>query len=638
MNDRRPIEYRLERIERAIAELSAEVASIRSALGASDSSEAEASVPVKPRRLLRKPQRLASHDLERLVGSYGMLAIAVLAAVGAVGTFLSWAISHGFLTIGPAARVAIGLAFASAIGVWGMRLRQRERSFGSSLLGLALVIVHVCAYAAGPSFELVPTWVAFLGAAIASCALTVFAHSEVDEPLWCVGFGGAAIAPFVTSNGHGSVYALLAYGTLVLLSGCYSINKREWPVAWIVFYLASALFVGASGWEARNIDTTHFILALAFPLTIAVAGIAPLVIPSRKRGAIRWMSLLVALTGAYREAGSGHHIYVEVGALVGSLIICLVLVDSQSDVDQSSLLAFAHPLVLDWIDAFLLPVLFTIEAALAIETIGPWWVVAAMTSVILVAFVTRTRLGGLRDASALGAVSIAIAAALSISSEPVRLCATLVAIALAALAMHKFRPSRAWLQSAGAAFGYAVMTSLVALSANSSQYHDDPFARPSSASALIVLIGLVIVARSWRTIRVATRASYRQGLPRRRVSFERRTLRITTISPWIWGFVWVLLELRFAFSATAAMLLLVTYFAATAVGCVAVGRWRSSSRLRQIGLALAIVSAATAVYGAHAYFDFGARIVAYLVTSAFLLGIAYWYRRPGPAPSPAAAH
>jgi len=49
----------------------------------------------------------------------------------------------------------------------------------------------------------------------------------------------------------------------------------------------------------------------------------------------------------------------------------------------------------------------------------------------------------------------------------------------------------------------------------------------------------------------------------------------------------------------------------------------------------AVIAAATAVYGAHAYFDFGARIVAYLVTSAFLLGIAYWYRRRGPAPNPA---
>jgi hypothetical protein len=112
-------------------------------------------------------------------------------------------------------------------------------------------------------------------------------------------------------------------------------------------------------------------------------------------------------------------------------------------------------------------------------------------------------------------------------------------------------------------------------------------------------------------------------------------LRVATLAPWLWAFIWVLFELALAYSPTASTLLLVTYFAATGVACVAVGRSRSSSRLRQVGLALAVVAAATAVYGAHADIDFGARIVAYLVISAFLLGIAYWYRRPGADPIPA---
>src|SRR5205814_9695506 len=96
--------------------------------------------------------------------------------------------------------------------------------------GLALVIVQVCAYAAGPSFHLVPTVVAFAGATAVSWALALFAHGEADEPLWCVGFGGAAIAPFVTSAGHGSVFALLLVAVLVLLAACFAISHREWPV------------------------------------------------------------------------------------------------------------------------------------------------------------------------------------------------------------------------------------------------------------------------------------------------------------------------------------------------------------------------------------------------------------------------
>jgi hypothetical protein len=87
-----------------------------------------------------------------------------------------------------------------------------------------------------------------------------------------------------------------------------------------------------------------------------------------------------------------------------------------------------------------------------------------------------------------------------------------------------------------------------------------------------------------------------------------------------------MVELSMSYSPSTSTLLLVVYFAATGVACVAVGRFRRSASLRQTGLGLAIVAAVTAFYGATTYFDFVARMEAYLVTSAFLLGIAYWYR------------
>ena len=104
-------------------------------------------------------------------------------------------------------------------------------------------------------------------------------------------------------------------------------------------------------------------------------------------------------------------------------------------------------------------------------------------------------------------------------------------------------------------------------------------------------------------------------------------LRFAHLAPWAWAFLWVLIELGKAFSRSTSTLLLVIYFAATAVAAVAVGHVRRAPELRQLGLALALLAAATAVYGATTYFDVGARVLAYLITSAFLLGIAYWYRR-----------
>jgi hypothetical protein len=166
-------------------------------------------------------------------------------------------------------------------------------------------------------------------------------------------------------------------------------------------------------------------------------------------------------------------------------------------------------------------------------------------------------------------------------------------------------------------------------------YQFTPFSTEPSATALIVAAGFVAAARFWRALRVATRASTGERPEWSYAGAIKFLIRVVTLAPWLWVFVWVLVELAMAYSPSTSTLLLVTYFAATAVACVAAGRARRAARLRQAGLALGLVAAGTAVYGASTYFDFAARIVAYLVTSAFLLGIAYWYRRPGASPATA---
>src|SRR5204863_2703750 len=131
--------------------------------------------------------------------------------------------------------------------------------------------------------------------------------------------------------------------------------------------------------------------------------------------------------------------------------------------------------------------------------------------------------------------------------------------------------------------------------------------------ALLVTVALIIAARFWPTLRLATRASLGPRPEWTYVATLKRIMRGVTSAPWVWAFVWWFIELATAYSASASTLLLVTYLAAAAVACVAAGRARRSPRLRQIGLSLAVLAAATALYGAQAYFDFGARIVAYLV-------------------------
>jgi hypothetical protein len=653
------LESRLARVEQVIAALTREVAAIRGELTnapaveppraertmeppaqprdvratpAPNTPRAEAPRVERPRRPTRDTSTL---DFERLVGRYGMLGIGVIAVIAAVGTFLSWAISHGYLRLGPEARVLIGVAFAAGIGAWGLRLRRTERSFGSSLLGLALVIVLLCAYAAGPSFHLIPTWVAFIGSAGIAWALAIFARSEDDEPLWCVAFGGAALAPFATSDGSGNVFALLAYALVLLLSACFAISHRIWPIAWRVFYLSSLVFVAAATVTGTWHGYSVFYAAFALPLIIGAAGILPFAPEARKRAALRWLALL-ALFATVSADGllSPTRVWFAAVEIMAALGLWLLIIDRLRGVAQSSLLAqnAGRSSLLDWIDGAAIPLALMFRAANVMSAENSTALVYAVGLALFLLIAWRHPISSARDAAVFAAMATAVAILFEVRlEEPLARAVALLALVLAALLLHRLRPSLSWMVTGIAVLGLAIAITVSSL-VERRIYEFTPFDTEPSLVALSVTVALVIIARFWRWIFDAT-CEAMGGRPRRRYSSELRALlRSAIAAPWLWAFSWVLIELAMAYSPSTSTLLLVTYFAVTAVSSVAVGRARESAALRQLGLLLALAAAATAVYGASTYFDIGARILAYLVTSAFLLGIAYWYRRPGPEP------
>jgi hypothetical protein len=627
------LETRISALEAQLASLAAEVRALRAEPGTVRGDEHEPARRARPARRpapIRRGRRIDAGDIEGLLGRYGMLAIAVLAAVAAVGTFLSWAIAHGYLVLGPAARVALGLAFAAGIAAWGLRLRRTERSFGSSMLGLALVIAQICAYAAGPSFHLVPTSFAFLLAAASSWALAIFAHAENDEPLWCVGFGGATLAPFVTTGGDANVFVVAVYGAVVLLPACFAVSHRDWPVAWRVFYLASAVFTIVATEQAHTAGLPGYLAAFALPIVVAVGGVIPFAPITRKRGALRWLALL-SIGASLVAHGPWPTTVAFAAVLILAACLWLGVVDHNDGVPQSSIVRRARrlPAFLDWIDAAGIPLALGLQAVNLLERPRDSATAYAALLVALLVFAWRRAVGPLRDAAAFAAVVSAIGAIDFIHPEiPTGRVVAFLVVGLASFAMHKLRPSRSWLAMGGLVVLTAAASTAGALAARP-MYQSTPFTTEPSLAALLVTLAFVIIARFWYWVRVATRASIVGRAEWTYAGLLQAVLRGVTAAPWVWAFIWVTLELAMAYSASTAALLLVTYFAATAVACVAAGRARHSARLRQTGLALALVAAGTACVGATSYFDLGTRIIAYLVTSAFLLGIAYWYRRPG---------
>src|SRR5919204_352176 len=255
-DDRPSLEARVARLEWEVRQPRAELiraqgTGSRPAPAAPITVDARFDVPAaarsaaSPRRAVE--ERSSAIDLETLVGRYGMLGLATLLALAAIGTFVSWAVSRGLL--GPTTRVALGLVAAAGIAAAGLKLRPRSRSFSDSLLALALAAVHVCAWAAGPSLGLVPAPLALAGSALVSVALGLLAAlaSQVlayDRVAW-MGRVGAAIAVGIAGAAW-LVLLELSDGEPEgkLLDG---LGDEDGPAAWIEGVLIPGLFVSALG-------------------------------------------------------------------------------------------------------------------------------------------------------------------------------------------------------------------------------------------------------------------------------------------------------------------------------------------------------------------------------------------------------
>jgi hypothetical protein len=571
--------------------------------------------PMAPRSPLTVPSELQPAnwlpkqlDLESLVGRYGTLVLATVSALAAVGTFLGWAIANGLL--GPSQRIALGLLVAAGLAVGGLRLRRRERSFGASLLGLSLAITHVCAWGAGPSLHLVPDWGAFLLAAVASIALAIFAHAEADEPLWSVGFSGAAIAPFVTASGKSDLLLLTAYGIAVLASSGYAMGSRSWVIAGRLFLLAAALYTAAlaTGFER------HFgpLLAMGFPLVVAITGVIPWIGGAARGERLRALGALATVAAV--RSGMGMNLPLEkpaIAALIASAgVVWLVIVDRTHTIAGETPSSRRWLYEGDWLDGGVLPLGFVGASVMALDTSvhGSGLAMAAAAAVLLIA-VMRFPEGSLRDAAVFATVLCALVADLLLAKgRPFFLTGSIALLSAVCFAANRVWRSVSWTTLGTIGLAWAVLAALGHL-INREPYRYAPFVTEPSAVAAVVLASILA---AWR-------------LARREQQLE-RLLRSASIG---WAFLWIHQEIAFALNPTAATLFRVSYYAVTSVVAVGQGRARHVPILRHIGLALAILAAGTALYGARKLDAIAARIGADLVAAVFLLAIAYWYRKPG---------
>jgi Predicted membrane protein (DUF2339) len=597
-------QQRIERLENAVRTLFAEMSALREELrGAATRPAPPRPAPPYPMAPRRPAPRVVAEPpetmtIEAMVGRYGTLALATITILLGVGAFVGWAITHHLLT--PWMRVGLGGLFAVGLAALGENLRRRDSvRFGNVLLSLALAVVHVDAWGAGPRLHLIPNIAALAIAAAASTALSIFAQTTEDEPVFAVGVGGALLAPFVTMAGTPNVLGLLAYGYAVTAFALVALRDTDWYVAARLLTLGASCYAVVAVAAALPADPATIKLApVAFAL--AVASTALVLAPGRDCALVTQFSLgVAAIALAFRIGDTQVPLpAVVILAALGTAIAygSLWSIDHEAEpVDVRVVFGVGIlPLV------FLSAAIFTTSNQLYRAAFALLWLVGALVTSSLDADRRQQHWAVAATACWLGIVS-------TIADHDATVAAVGLAL-VAAVSTLVLRDARAKAMTIPALL--ALVTGAVLafdrLEARPA-YGYLPFLTPASGAAL--LVSAVWIWFSW----VGSRLLSKEPNP---------MLRLSGVAV---AFAWVRVELARVGSPQLAVFLLIAFYAATGVTAVFVGRARALPLLRHVGLGLAIYAALKTVVEASSM-EIALRIGSYFLAGLFLISVAYWYR------------
>lgn len=542
-------------------------------------------------------------ELESLVGRYGTLSLAALVILMGVGAVIKMAVEKGLLT--PQVRVLAGVVVAVLLAVAGMVFRRRgEVRYGGVLLALALAVIDLVAWGAGPRFHLVPVAGALSVVDLAAIALAALALADQSEFLFAVSVAGALSAPFVTSDGRGTALSLLLYGGIVLGSSLRAARDPAWARAFAVLVLGALVYALAAAALPVSASWYGPYLVALFGGACAAAGL--LFGEHEWKGELPRAYLGVTVVGVMVGWDPLHN-----RPLAPTLLVCIAL----AGVTYAALLVRRARVRYWTVSAVLLPL---VSLGLAYAGAGSGAREAAVFALWTVFSLVAWRVeraasnDGRSGAHLLGSAILgSLAVTAGLWGTPLAFVGGLAAWGVAIAALSGRERSLLPLGGICLAVGAAAISAVDQL-ASRSAYSFTPFTTRSSLSALAAALG--IGAASWAL------ATGNGGAGR----VADRPVRLGVLIGFL--IVWGRMELAQAYSRDIASFLLTSYYAACGVASIIAGRRLGIGRLRVCGLGLALYAAFKAMVEVTDIGSVLLRVGAYAAVGVFLLGAGYLYR------------
>ncbi len=294
-----PSQTDLEAIRRLLADLTHRVYRIEQRLQIDASAPAEptattaAAPPPKPTPPVAPPAAVSSYspvpptplrspvppskpeiDLESRIGSHWLNRIGIAAVLIGISYFLKFAFENNW--IGPAGRVAIGIAAGIAIILWSERFRFKGyKAFSYSLKAVGIGTLYLSLWAAFQRYSLIPSSVAFVMMLLVTASSAAMALAQDAEILAAFALTGGFATPLLLSTGENREIALFSYVAILDLATLVLVKFKPWRRLLVMSYLGTlALYLG---WYSEFYNRTELEVTIAFAtLFFAIFAIAPL--------------------------------------------------------------------------------------------------------------------------------------------------------------------------------------------------------------------------------------------------------------------------------------------------------------------------------------------------------------------------
>ncbi|MFN0085155.1 MAG: DUF2339 domain-containing protein [Blastocatellia bacterium] len=243
-------------------------------------------------------------DLESIIGGNWFSRIGIVAIILSVGFFLKYAFENQW--IGPAGRVAIGVAIGLGFLAGGERLRGKGyRHYAHGLSGGGIAILYLAFFAAFARYQLIGQAPSFALMSMVTAAAVLLAARYDALAIAILGLIGGFLTPIMLSTGRDNQVGLFSYIALLDLGVLAVAWFKQWRALHYLAYLATALMSAAwlaEWYEPGKLWTTIFFFTVLFVIFALLAVLYNIV----NRIPVEWPDIGLIQLNALIYFGASH--------------------------------------------------------------------------------------------------------------------------------------------------------------------------------------------------------------------------------------------------------------------------------------------------------------------------------------------